>query len=329
MGPHWMSVKDQVKEMLPGTVIALLKQEPALSYKLHVLVQGLEPAQSAREPVRNSDLVRSLISACLPAGEPVQHPYKKWVGGHWVLSLLADLGYPPGDTQLMPLVNQAFDWILSPEHARHIRVINGRTRRCASQEGNLVFSTLSLGLADERTDQLISRLVKWQWNDGGWNCDKRPDVCISSFMESLIPLRALSLAAKKTADDHIRDCSLMAADIFLKRSLFRRLGDGMVMDDHFIRLHYPCYWHYDILFGLKVMMEAGLLDDPRCQPALDLLESRRLEDGGFPADETYYHLNRPNVSNFSPVNWGGVSKRKMNPFVTADALAVLQASGRI
>ena len=306
----------------------LIEQEPALRYKWEVNVLGLDTGLSAGETVRDSELVKSLIAACLTDGKPVHHPYKKWIGGHWVLSLLADLGYPPGDNLLKPLVEQAFDWIFSPEHARHIRLINGRVRRCASQESNLVYSTLTLGFADERTEQLISRLIEWQWQDGGWNCDKRPEVNISSFMESLIPLRALALAAKISGDERIRESCHLAAEVFLKRSMFKRLSDGAIMDDHFVRLHYPCYWHYDILFGLKVMMEAGLIDDPRCQPALDILESRCLPDGGYPADEAYYRLTRPDVSGFSPVSWGGTSKKKLNPFVTAEALSVLRAAGR-
>ena len=40
---------------------------------------------------------------------------------------------------------------------------------------------------NERCDELALRLAEWQWPDGGWNCDKRPEVVISSFMETLIP----------------------------------------------------------------------------------------------------------------------------------------------
>jgi hypothetical protein len=188
---------------------------------------------------------------------------------------------------------------------------------------------LTLGLADARTDELAERLIQWQWPDGGWNCDKRPEVNISSFMESLIPLSALALYAKLSGDPHTRIACEQAAGIFLKRNLFLRQSDGKIMDRHFVELHYPCYWHYDILFALKVMLEAGFLSDPRCQPALDLLESRLLPDGGFPADATYYHLIRPEVSNYSPVNWGGISRKNANPYVTVDALAVLKAAGRM
>jgi hypothetical protein len=100
------------------------------------------------------------------------------------------------------------------------------------------------------------------------------------------------------------------------------------MDGHFILLSYPVYWHYNILAGLVVIAEAGLLSDPRCKAALDLLESKRLPDGGFPAEETYSRPTRPELSGYSPVTWGGRSTKKMNPFVTAEALTVLRLAGR-
>jgi hypothetical protein len=89
-----------------------------------------------------------------------------------------------------------------------------------------------------------------------------------------------------------------------------------------------------VLFGLKVMAEAGFIADPRCQEALDVLESKRLADGGFPAEERYYDTRdrKTNkggwVTGRSLVDWGGVSKRRMNKFVSADALYVLVVAGR-
>ena len=59
------------------------------------------------------------------------------------------------------------------------------------------------------------------------------------------------------------------------------------------------------------------------------LLSKRLPDGGFPAEETYSRTTRPNLSGYSLVSWGGMSKKTMNPFVTADALVVLRLGGRL
>jgi hypothetical protein len=76
------------------------------------------------------------------------------------------------------------------------------------------------------------------------------------------------------------------------------------------------------------MAEAGFISDPRCQDALNLLESKRLPDGGFPAEETFSRPTRPQLSGYTPVTWGGRSTKKMNPYVSADALYVLRIAGR-
>jgi hypothetical protein len=311
-----------------NTVIERLGSEPALAWKLAVNVQGQAPdslpARKAAETVRNSPLATQMLAGRDTSG----HAYRKWIGSHWILSLLADLGCPAGDASLRPLMEETYNAWLGDYHFKHIKKIAGRTRRCASQEGNAVWSSLRLGLADARTDELVSRLLEWQWPDGGWNCDKRPEADSSSFMETLIPLRALSLYARVSGDSKVRSAAERATEVFLKRSLFRRQHDGTVISEHFLRLHYPAYWHYDILFGLKVMAEAGFIADKRCQQALDLLESKRLPEGGFPAEETYSRTTRPNLSGYSLADWGGTAAKKMSPFVTADALYVLRMAGR-
>jgi hypothetical protein len=310
-------------------ILEQLKSEPALAWKVNVKILGHAPdsaeAKKASRAVRKSDIVSTLLKKRDTTGRV----YRKWIGSHWILSLLADLGYPAGDKSLRPMMDETFATWLSENHKKNIREISGRTRRCASQEANAAWSSLRLGFADSRTEELVMRLMKWQWSDGGWNCDKHPEVKISSFMETLIPLRALSLYAKISGDPKVQSAVERAADVFLKRHLYRRQANGTVMDPHFVKLCYPYYWHYNILTGLVVMAEAGFITDPRCKDALDLLESKRLPDGGFPAEETYSRPTRPQLAGYMPVSWGGRSTKKMNPFVTADALSVLKEAGRI
>ncbi|MFZ2097210.1 MAG: hypothetical protein WAV05_11300 [Anaerolineales bacterium] len=221
------------------------------------------------------------------------------------MSILVDLGYLQGDVSLSPLLAQCYQVRLSKEHAKYIRMINGRTRRYAYQEGNCIYYSLALGIADERTEELAARLIQWQWEDGGWNCDKRPEAAISSFNETLIPLRGLACYAKSSGDTQAKKSADRTAKMFLKRSLFKRITDGSINNKNFLKLHYPNYWHYDILFSLKVMAEAGYIDDPRCSEALDLLISKQLPDGGFPAEGRYYRVDDRKVSGHSRVDWGG------------------------
>ena len=78
-----------------------------------------------------------------------------------------------------------------------------------------------------------------------------------------------------------------------------------------------------------MLAEAGFVKDKRCSDALDLLESKRLSDSGFPAEKKYYRVVKERVSGRSLVDWGGASVKRLNEFVTADVLFVLKESGRL
>ncbi|MBI4220414.1 MAG: hypothetical protein HY682_09745, partial [Chloroflexi bacterium] len=267
-------------------------------------------------------------------------PYAKWQGAHWVLAHLANIGYPPGDESLVPVRDQVLDQWLGEEFYQEfetdsksavygkggVPVMRGRYRRCASQQGNALYAVLSLGLDDGRCARLVERLLHWQWPDGGWNCDKNPAAATSSFTETLLPLRGLALYAKKTGDGQVGEAVRRAAEVFLERRLFRRKSDRRVIRDEFTKLHYPLYWHYDILGALKVLAETGFISDPRCADALDLLAGKRLADGGWPAEAKYYRVSDEVRPGTDSVDWGGTSARIMNEWVTADALFVFRAA---
>jgi hypothetical protein len=319
-------------------VARLLKsEEPSVRYTVLTGVLGKGPrsraVKEAQAAVKKSQRVRDLLSERGADGLIPLNPYSKWLGAHWVLATLADIGYPPGDNNLIPLREQVLGWLLSDEHTKSVPIINGRARRCGSQEGNALFAMLTLGLADVRADELAARLIKWQWPDGGWNCDRRPEAMNSSYHESFIPLRALSLYAERTGDGEAKAAVKRAAELFLKRRLFKRLSDGGVMDAAFTRLRYPTYWHYDVLAGLKALTVAGFARDRRCADALDLLESKQLAGRGWPAQGKYYRYYPPGKPTGagppSRVDWGPTGKTKINEWVTADALYVLREAGRL
>jgi hypothetical protein len=323
----------------------LASPEPAIRWKVRARVLG-EPADEAREEVRGSAIVRRLLAPF----DAVPRPgvYAKWQGAHWALAALADIGYPPGDDALHPLREQVLDaWLdkayyqdveISTKSAvyRHtgVPVMRGRHRAHASQQGNALWSLTTLGLADDRCDDLVERLLYWQWPDGGWNCDRDPAADTSSFFETLLPMRGLWAHGTARATTRVARAeratraARAAAEVFLQRRLAYRASTGELIRAEFTKLHYPLYWHYDILGGLKGMMELGLLGDPRCADALDLLESMRLPDG-WPATGRYYRTSTDIAMHHDCVDWGGTSKRRANPWVTVDALAVLRAAGRL
>lgn len=174
-------------------------------------------------------------------------------------------------------------------------------------------------------------------------------------METLIPMRALALFGSQKGAGWAAETASRASGVFLERRLFRRRRDGGIISPDFVRLHYPCYWHYNILFGLKVLAEMGLVREARCcRKALEILASKRLPSGGWPAEGRYWRPPaRPGTGSWRPgrpappggwrwafapgrtpsrgscislVGWGPVGRRRPNPWVTVDALAVLRAA---
>ncbi|MFC7624358.1 hypothetical protein [Microlunatus sp. GCM10028923] len=334
--------------MASGIVDALLRsEEPSVQWRVRTEVLG-EPGDAAelrrlRDRIRRSDRVRTLLGHRGPDGRSLVRRgiYAKWQGAHWALAALADLGYPAGDDELRPLAEQLLDGWLGAEFyiefeasakpaayaRRGVPVMAGRHRRCASQQGNALRSLCRLGLADDRTGALVERLLHWQWPDGGWNCDKNPTADTSSFAETLLPLRGLAAYAEGHDDHEAGQAARRAAEVLLTRRLLYRRSDGTLINAEFTRLHYPLYWHYDVLGGLRGLAELGMLGDPRCADALDLLVSKRLPDGGWPAEHRYYRTSAEVALGHDFVDWGGTSIRRSNPWVTVEALSVLRAAG--
>jgi hypothetical protein len=142
----------------------LQSDEAAVRFKILVKVLGhdVESAEirQLQQEIKSSPRVAQLLAERDPNGHIPFHPYAKWYGAHWVLADLADLGYPPGDMALIPLRERVYTWLLSKSYEKRIQCLNGRVRRCASQEGNALYYLLALGLADARTDQLAERLIQ-------------------------------------------------------------------------------------------------------------------------------------------------------------------------
>jgi hypothetical protein len=334
----------------PTTLVDELhaSDEPSIRWKLRVHVLGEDPASaSLRElqaEVRESPRVRRLLERHVGAAAAhAPSAYAKWQGAHWVLHALADLGHPAGDPALEPLRDRVVNAWLDPMFYVEVEVatkadaykvramprMNGRYRAHGSQQGNALLAVIRLGLVDDRAPRLVERLLHWQWPDGGWNCDKDPTADTSSFMETLPPMRALAAWSAQTGDVEAGRAAERASEVFLERRLYKRRSTGHVIHPEFTKLHYPLYWHYDVLAGLRAMAELGRIGDPRCADALDLLESKQLPDGGWPAEARYYKHSTTLALGNDDVDWGGTSTRRSNPWVTVDALAVLRASGRL
>ena len=288
---------------------------------------------AAKKQIPNGLFVKTLLSGQRADGGFGVHPYQKWTGAHWRLVSLVELGIPSGFRPAVKGTDLVLKWLLGEAHVSNVPRIDGRYRRCASQEGNALAVCSRLGLAeDRRVVKLAESLVEWQWPDGGWNCDRIPKADHSSVNESLSTLWGLVEYQRATGDRGFLKPIERASEFFLQHHLFRSDHTGEIINPSMVKLHYPLYWHCDILQELTILSRAGKLDDPRTKEALDILEKRRAPDGLWHAGDYYWSMRRTplttskaNVSNVEVVDWGRKGPNKM---ITLNALRALKAAGR-
>ncbi len=286
--------------------------------------------RSTKDEIARGPRVSALLKGQRRDGGFGVHPYQKWTGAFWRLVSLIELEAPRSDPRMRRAASQVLDWLDSGPISN---IVNGRSRIHASIPGNAIAVCSRLGMAgDKRVLHLVDVLLETQWPDGGWNCDQKPEASHSSFYESLATLWGLTEYSKATGNTDASGAAGRAAELFLEHRLFRSTASGDVINNEWLKLHYPLYWHYDILQSLVVLSRAEKLSDPRTKQALDIIESKRDRQGLWRSQGYYW---RPMTSTRSPrsdaprkevVDWG---RRGPNEMITLNALRVIRAAGRL
>jgi len=242
-------------------------------------------------------MIAKLVAGQQPDGGFGVHPYSKWKGAHWRLISLVELGVPRTSLEANRAADHVLDWIAAPSEPL---VIDGRERRHASMEGNALAVSCRLGKhRDKRVRHLVEVLLRAQWPDGGWNCDKDPKATHSSFHESLAPIWGLVEFHRATSDQRAWDAALAAGELLLRHEVFKSTRTGSPIDSEWMHIHWPHYWHYDFFHGLRALSMLGKAGDPRAAAALQHLDELRDPDGTWRASGRRYWTRSTEV-----VDWG-------------------------
>ena len=316
----------------------LASHEPAVRYRTRTWLLNTPETDRAVGADRSLVFDGPVVGTLLGFPGPEVSPYRKWWGLHWRLVSLADFdppidGRPDVRHQLDAAIDRELAWIANPRHLESVPRIDGLYRAHASMEGNALYAAARFGHADDpRARRLAEKLLEWQWPDGGWNCDRGSSGRRSSFHESWAT--AIGLA---TWRDVVGDSDPLAADanraarrtaeLLLEHRLFRTLDGRRQIHSGMAALHWPAYWHYDFLAGLRVLAatDATLLRDPRAGDALDLLEERQLPDGRFGTTHAWWQAGRHVTSPTDVIDWG---RGEPSEVLTLHALAALNAARR-
>ena len=232
----------------------------------------------------------------------LQAPDGRWGGAAWnrgwdstmhVLSLLREMGLDPASDEsrrAVGLVRDRVTWRgCGPPEADDNPFFAGEVEPCINGQVAAVGAYFG---QDVRV--IVDRLLAEQLPDGGWNCEAANGSTRSSFNTTICVLEAL-LEYDRAAGGipAVTGARLRGQEYLLERRLFRRRSTGEVIERDrkggaaWTRFAFPTWWHYDVLRGLEYLRRAGVAPDERVAEAIDLVASKRHDDGRWPLETRY------------------------------------------
>ena len=331
-----------------GLAWLLEPRDPSIRY--HTLVDLLDRKTSDKEVVatkkkiRNSSPVKKIMATQTRERywAPKETCYTpKWTAAVWPLALLGELEAPADDRikaeserflELHQQDNGAFT-CPSPTDVKSWAAKHPRQKAVRWDEpcltGNMIRTLGKLGYNnDPRIKKAIAWLPKAQLEDGGWNCDyPEKKVKHSSFMSTIEPLWAYSEIPRQKWTRSMKRSIDRGAEFLLMHRLYKS-------DNHhwketypfFTALHFPMYYFYDILHGLRVLTKLGYSDDDRMDDAVHLLMSKRRPDGTWNLEGDWFRERDKNPEKRkAPVSIEQIGKP--SKWITLNSYRVLKETG--
>ena len=226
----------------------------------------------------------------------------RWGGAAWnrgwsstmhVLMLLKDLGLDPASDQARRAVGLVRDRVTwqgcGPQECDGNTFFEGEIEPCINGQ------VLAVGAYfGQDVRGIVDRLLAEQLPDGGWNCEAASGSTRSSFNTTICVLEALLEYDRAVGGSpEVTGAGLHGQEYLLERRLFRRRSTGEVIERDrkggaaWTRFAFPTWWHYDVLRGLEYLRCAGVTPDERVAEAIELVASKRDDDGRWPLEARY------------------------------------------
>jgi hypothetical protein len=223
-----------------------------------------------------------------------------WGGAAWnrgwdstmhILMLLRDLGLDPASDEARRAVGLVRDRVTWQGWAAY----DGNPFFAGEVEPCINGQVAAVGAYFRQDVQgIVDRLLGEQLSDGGWNCEATNGSTRSSFNTTICVLEALLEHERAGGGPpEVTEARLRGQEYLLERRLFRRRSTGEVIERDrkggavWTRFAFPTWWHYDVLRGLEYLRGAGVTPDERVDEAIDLVVSKRDDDGLWPLETRY------------------------------------------
>ncbi|HEX7197104.1 MAG TPA: hypothetical protein VF364_09770 [Candidatus Limnocylindria bacterium] len=240
--------------------------------------------------------------------------FPRWIGTSDTLHLLYLFGIDPDSDEMrraIAPVHEAARWDYDP----NLRFWEGEVEPCINGR------TVAIG-AYFRQDVrgIVERLLGEQMGDGGWNCEQENGSTRGAFDSTLNVLEGLLEYERSTgANGEVSATRHRGEEYLLERRLLRRLSDGEIPQKRWLYPGFPNAWFYDVVRVLDYFRQARHVPDERMSEALDIVESKRTDDGRWLLDHAYHDASHVDF---------GESEGQPSRWITLRALRTLRWAGR-
>ncbi|MEX1279609.1 MAG: hypothetical protein AB1Z57_05985 [Acidimicrobiia bacterium] len=240
---------------------------------------------TTRDRVAAEGWGRRLLGAQDPEGTWAGALYSpKWTSTTYTLLLLQRFGLPPGHEAALAGCARLLDDAVWVDGGVSYWRTHTHAERCVN---GMVLSVCSwFGLDDPRVDSIADLLLGAAMGDGAWNCRDHEGATHSSFHTTISVLEGLVAWSRFRVTTDADESMAGAHEFLLQHHLFRSHRTGEVIDDEWLKPHFPPRWHYDVLRGLDHLRDAGMRD-PRAAEAVEIVRSQQRPDGRWPKGPRY------------------------------------------
>ena len=267
----------------------LLAGDPVIRWQVQRDLLDEKPAVYEREraKVAHKGWGARYLAAQDKAGTWAQALYSpKWTSTHYTLWTLRFLGLAPKNPQALKACEILMDkGFLDDGGIYYTASPKTNERRRDFAETCITGMALSLfsyfRLDDKRVELIAKHLIEQQMGDSGWNCRSYKGDKHSSFNTTLLVLEGLREFQGFRPKSKLPVAAALkeGREFLLQHRLYRSHRTGNIVKHQFTVAPAQPSWQYDFLRALDHFQAAKAPRDLRLQGAIDLLLSKRANDG--------------------------------------------------
>jgi len=208
----------------------------------------------------------------------------KWISTHYTLLDLKNLQISPQNANICKSVTMLLDEEKGPDGGVNPSASIRNSDVCVN--GMFLNYAAYFKMPENKLRSIIDFILLQLMQDGGFNCHfNRSGARHSSLHSTLSVLEGLFEYRKNGYAyrlEEITKAEESAQEFILVHKLFLSDRTGEIIKPAFLKLCYPPRWYYDILRALDYFQLTKSRYDKRIQPALDILNKKRMKNNLWP-----------------------------------------------